>query len=379
MWIDIVQMSLAVAIAAATALVLLFATLPHRLSRLRLVHFAWLPIALFLLGACQPVTPESATNTGANTAENSVVIYSGRSETLVAPLIEQFEAATGINAEVRYGGTAEMAATILEEGSNSPADVFFAQDAGALGALAKLGIFTTLPDEILAAVPAELQSPEGQWIGVSGRARVLVYNTEELTEADLPDDVWGLTDPAWAGRVGWAPTNASFQAFITAMRILEGEDAARQWLEAMIANDTVAYPNNGAIVTAVAAGEVSVGLVNHYYLYGFLQEQGEDFTARNYHFRTPHAGSMINIAGVGILNTASNPEAAQAFVEFLISEEAQQYFATETNEYPLIAADIETPAGLVPLAEIAAPDLDLSDIDDLEVTLTLLQEVGVLE
>ncbi|MEZ4675430.1 MAG: extracellular solute-binding protein [Caldilineaceae bacterium] len=228
-------------------------------------------------------------------------------------------------------------------------------------------------------IEPRFRSPDGQWIGISGRARVLVYNTDELTEADLPASVNDLTAEEWRGRVGWAPSNGSFQSFVTAFRTLAGEEAAQAWLEAMIANDTQAYSNNTAVVTAVAAGEVSVGLVNHYYLYQFLAEQGESFPARNYYFPAGDIGSMINVAGVGILDTSTNMAVAEQFIQFLLSTEAQQYFATETNEYPLTGEGIEVNSLLKPLDEIASPDLDLSDLADLQGTLEMLQEVGALE
>lgn len=355
----------------------------------RLFHFstprALLPglflLAALAMAACQPIapaTPAPSNDTAPAAGGDTLVIYSGRSENLVDPLIKQFAEETGIDAEVRYGGTAELASTILEEGDNSPADVFFAQDAGSLGALAKAGRLQTLPESVLSLVPADLESHDGAWVGVSGRARVLVYNTDELTEQDLPADVWGLTDEKWRGRVGWAPTNASFQSFITAMRVLEGEERTRQWVEAMIANDVQTYDSNAPIVAATAAGEISLGLVNHYYLYRFLAEEGEDFAARNYHFPQPHAGTMINVAGAGILTTARHPDAAARFVEFLLSNEAQQYFADQTFEYPLAGEGIQTNDLLVPLDEIATPDLDLGDLDDLEGTLQLLQDTGAL-
>jgi iron(III) transport system substrate-binding protein len=352
-------------------------------SRMRWV--APLAVGTLLLAACQPVAPANAPADAAATTPQaaaegqSLVIYSGRSENLVAPIIDRFRETSDIDVEVRYGGTSELAATILEEGNNSPADIFFAQDAGALGALAKEGRLAALPASILDLVPANLESQDGTWVGVSGRARVLVYNTNELTEADLPTDIWGLTDPAWRGRIGWAPTNASFQSFVTALRVLEGEDRAREWLEGIIANEPAVFDGNAPIVEAVAAGEVSVGLVNHYYLYRFLAEQGEDFAARNYYFPTPGAGSMINVAGTGILNTSDNSAAAAQFIEFLLSDEAQQYFATETFEYPLTGAEVELPEILEPLSEVATPDIDLSDLDDLQGTLELLQDVGALQ
>lgn len=343
-------------------------------------------ILVLLLAACQPVGPATApaaepqaTVAIEEAALEPVVIYSGRNENLVGPLIEQFSIETGIPVEVRYGGTAEMAVTILEEGANSPADVFFAQDAGALGELSRSGRLLSLPADIVDAVEPTLSSREGDWIGVSGRARVLSYNVAEVDPEELPETIWGLLEPEWQGRVGWAPTNGSFQAFVTALRVLEGEDRAREWLEGMIANDAQVYPNNTSIVAATASGEVLLGLVNHYYLYRFLSEEGEGFGARNYTFPVAHAGSMINIAGVGILDSSDNVAGAEEFIRYLLSPAAQQYFLDETSEYALTALDVTTPDFLTPLAEIPTPDLDLNDLDDLQGTIELLQEVGALD
>lgn len=343
------------------------------------------------VSACQPTITSDATSEEATTADaaeasdadaegaQTLTIYSGRNENLVGPIIEQFREESGIDVQVRYGDTAEMAATILEEGDNSPADLFFGQDAGALGALAQSDRFAPLPESILELVEPRFRSPDGLWVGVSGRARVLVYNTDEVSEAELPASVTDLTNEEWRGRVGWAPTNGSFQSFVTALRVLAGEEEAGAWLEAMIENDVQVYSNNTGIVTAVGAGEVAVGLVNHYYLYRFLAEQGESFPARNYYFPAGDVGSMVNVAGVGILDTAANGAAAEQFVEFLLSNTAQQYFASETNEYPLAGGEVEINPMLQPLDEIVTPELDLSDLSDLQGTLELLQEVGALE
>jgi iron(III) transport system substrate-binding protein len=340
---------------------------------------ATLLIGIMTLAACGSGSnaPQSVAEP-ASPDEQTLMIYSGRNENLVGPLIEQFQEQTGITVQVRYGGTAELAATILEEGTNSPADVFFGQDAGALGALAKSGRFTQLPDEVLNLVPARFRSRDGLWIGTSGRARVFVYNTDMLSESDLPDDHWGLTDPKWKGKVGWAPTNGSFQAFVTALRKLEGEDQARAWLQAMIDNDVQSYPKNTPIVDATARGEIQIGLVNHYYLYRFIAEQGDAFPARNYHPRKGGASAIINVAGVGILNTSKHTEAAKAFVTFLLSDAAQSYVANTTFEYPLVEG-IPINEKLTPLDQLNLPELDLSDLDDLQGTLELLQEVGALD
>ena len=333
-------------------------------------------MVVLLLAACVPIQAPAEMESAEGATE--LTIYSGRNENLLGPLLERYQEMSGVTVNVRYGGTAELAATIMEEGQNSPADVFFGQDAGALGALALEGRFVQLPAEILDRVEERFRSGDGNWVGASGRARVFVYNTEMLSEEDLPNDIWALTDPKWKGKIGWAPTNGSFQAFVTAMRHLEGEERAREWLEAMIANDVQVFPKNTTIVEATGRGEIELGLVNHYYLYRFLAE-APDFQAKNHHPSAGDAGSMINVAGVGILDTVKDRAAAEAFVAFLLSDEAQRYFSEETNEYPLVAGVAATAEGLLPLAEVDTPELDLSDLDDLQGTLQLLQEVNALE
>ena len=311
------------------------------------------------------------------TPGGTLTIYSGRSEELVGPLIDKFEAETGIETQVNYAGTTDLAATILEEGDASPADVFFAQDAGALGAIDAERRLSPLPSSTLDLVDPRFRADDGNWVGVSGRARVVVYDSRSLTEADLPTAIEEYTDPDWKGKIGWAPTNASFQSFITAYRILEGDDAAKAWLEGIQANEPKVYDGNDAVLAAVAAGEIEVGFVNHYYLMRQLAEQGESFPVRNHFLPGGDPGSLVNVAGVAILATAPNKPGAQAFVDFLLSEESQAYFATETYEYPLLDG-VPADPGLPALSEIQSPEIDLTDLADLQGTLTLLQEAGVL-
>ncbi len=314
---------------------------------------------------------------GEEVSGEGLVVYSGRNEELVGPIIERFEEETGIDVEVRYGDTAELAATILEEGQNSPADIFFSQDAGALGAVSDEGLLSPLPETVLSRVEERFKDPNGRWVGISGRARVVAYNTEALGEEDLPNSILDFTDPKWQGRIGWAPTNGSFQAFVTALRLIEGEDAAREWLEGIQANDPRVYENNLAILEGVTSGEVEVGFVNHYYLFQVREERGGDIPADNYYFQNGDPGTLVNAAGIGILNTSDNTDAAEEFLEFMLSEEAQTYFANETFEYPLIEG-IPVNEELIPLSEIQTPDIDLSNLDDLQGTLELLRETGVL-
>lgn len=330
--------------------------------------------------AASESAPPSAAATempSASSLSGTLIIYSGRSESLVGPLVERFRSETALDVQVRYAGTSELAATILEEGDASPADVFFAQDGGALGALAAEGRLAELPGSTLDRVDGRFRSPDGVWVGVSGRARVVAYDTRVLSEDDLPASILDYTDPTWKGRIGWAPTNGSFQAFITAFRVLRGDDAARAWLEGIQANEPKVFESNNAVLAAIAAGEVQVGFINHYYLMGQLAEQGEDFPVRNQFLPNGDVGALVNVAGAGILATSRNPAAAQAFVDYLLAEASQQYFADETYEYPLVTGIAADPR-LVPLADIAAPDVDLSALADLEGTLRLIQEAGVL-
>jgi iron(III) transport system substrate-binding protein len=314
---------------------------------------------------------------GGGVEGEGLVVYSGRNEELVGPIIERFEEESGIDVEVRYGDTAELAATILEEGQNSPADVFFSQDAGALGALTNEGILSPLPEDALSRVEERFRDPNGEWVGLSGRARVVAYNTEALSEGELPSSILDFTDPEWSGRIGWAPTNGSFQAFVTALRVIEGEDVAREWLDGIQANSPRRYENNLAILEGVASGEIDVGFVNHYYLFQLQEERGGNVPAANYYFQNGDPGSLVNVAGIGILNTADNTTEAQEFLEFLLSAEAQSYFANETFEYPLIEG-VPINEELVPLSEIQTPNVDLGNLDDLQGTLDLLRETGVL-
>lgn len=347
-----------------------------------------------LVGACgSPPAEESRGNGGGETTdettdettqqeeelkpgEGSLVIYSGRSAELVGPVFEKFEEQSGIDVQVRYGDTAELAATILEEGPNSPADLFFAQDPGALGALSDEGRFEELPAGVLDRVDAKFRSKTGDWVGISGRSRVVAYNTDELKESDLPESILGFTDPKWEGKIGWAPTNGSFQAFVTALREIEGEDTAREWLEGIEANNPFVYPDNSSAVEGVSSGEVQVAFVNHYYLLRAIEEQG-DIPVKNYYLENGDPGALVLVSGAGVLNTAENPKAAEDFLEYALSDEAQQYFADSDFEYPL-AAGVEADDKVVPLSEIESPDVDQSNLDDLEGTLELLRETGVL-
>ena len=305
----------------------------------------------------------------------SLVVYSGRSESLVAPIIEQFAEATGIDVKVKYGSTFAIAATLLEEGSNSPADVFFAQDPGGLGAVSAM--LSALPADVVLKVPEWARASDGSWVGISGRARVLVYSTELVGEDELPTSVKDLTDPRWKGKIGWPPGNASFRTMVTAMRQMWGEEETRQWLLDMQKNEPGVFPKNTPIVAAAGSGEVAIGLVNHYYLHRFIQESGDDFAARNLFLKNGGPDSLVMVAGAGILDTGENRGNAELFMRFMLSTVAQQYFAGQTFEYPLVEG-VKTHRLLPPIDTLNGPDIDLSSLSDLAGTDALLRETGVI-
>jgi iron(III) transport system substrate-binding protein len=314
---------------------------------------------------------------GGGSGNGKLTIYSGREEELVAPLLEQFEQESGVELEVRYGDSAELAATIAEEGENSPADVFFAQDPGSLGAVEEEGLLAELPDEILDRVPERFRDPDGRWTGTSGRVRVIAYNTEELSEDEVPDSVFDLTDPKWKGKIGFPPTNASFQAFVTAMRLSAGEERTREWLERFAANDPKTYEKNTPVVEAVAAGEIELGLVNHYYLY-LVKEEQPDAKVANHFLEAGDPGALVSVAGAAIIDGTDDEDAAREFVEYLLSDEGQRFYTEEAEEaeYPLVDG-IEPKEGLPSLGQLDGPDVQLDAFGpELEKTLELLREVG---
>ena len=332
-------------------------------------------LTALLVAATMLAVIGTAVACGRDSGSDELVVYSGRSESLVEPIIQQFRDATGMTVNVKYASTGELAATLLEEGDKSPADIFFAQDPGGLGTVE--GLLDDLPGDILGLAPAWARSPESKWVGISGRARVVVYNTNALAEADLPDSIWDFTDPKWKGRIGWPPTNASFQAMVTGMRVLWGDARTEEWLRGIMANEPKVFPKNTPTVQAAADGEIDVGFVNHYYLHRFLAEEGEGFAARNYYTRAADPGSVVLAAGAGILKTANNREGAESFLKFLLSVPGQQYFASQTYEYPLVDG-VKADRLLLPLDEITKPDIDLADLSDLAGTQDLLRKVGAI-
>ena len=294
---------------------------------------------------------------GMASGSDELTIYSGRSRDLVEPLLNEFAETSGIPIAVKYGDSTDLALLLAEEGDRSPADVFFSQSPGTVGFLAEQDLLAALPASAAEAVPEAYRSSSNVWTGVTARQRVLVYNQDMVDEEDLPASVFDLTAPSYEGKVGVAPSNASFQDFVTAMRQHEGDDVTAQWLEDMAANNAPVYANNNAIVEAVGRGEVPMGLVNHYYNERFLAEDSS-LPSRNYRFPGGDIGSLVIESSASILASSDKQEQAREFVEFLLSESSQEYFASETFEYPL-AGGVAPAGDLPPLDNLERPDVDI--------------------
>lgn len=325
----------------------------------------------------------SSTSTAGGTVDapsgDKIVLYSGRDEELVQPIIDSFTAESGIEVEVRYGSSAEMAAQLLEEGEKTPADVFYSQEVGAVGALSKAGLLADLPADTVNRADERFRPASGtQWVGVTARSRVIVYNPDMLTELgiDTPTGVLDLTDPQYSGQVAIVPGNASFQAFVTSFRVQAGEDAAKKWLTEMQANDVVTtFESNGDVLEAVNNGDIAIGLINHYYW--ARHENRDSLVAQLIFPKGDDPGGLVNATAIGITKGSDNNASAVALIDYLLSDAGQSTFVAETWEYPVVDG-VDDPAGIPALADLEGPPLDLTDLDSLEASQALLSELGFL-
>lgn len=324
-----------------------------------------------------PAAPATQTADAPSGGSGSLVVYSGRNENLVGPLITQLEQAVGQKVEVRYGDSSSMAAQLLEEGENTQADLFFSQDAGALGALAKQGRLAKLGDDVTNKVVDGYADDEGRWVATSARARVIAYNPTKAPQIATATSIDAVLDPMYRGKIGFAPTNASWQSFVTALRVARGEESARTWLTQFKAQEPTSYEKNTAVLEGVESGEVDLGLINHYYWYQRVAEQGADQVTSKIRFLdSTDPGALVNVAGVGVLAGSDQEQAATKAVDFLLSKKAQTYFADETAEYPVIEG-VSSRHDLPPLSDLEHPAIDLNDLDSLPETLEMLGQVGL--
>jgi iron(III) transport system substrate-binding protein len=323
---------------------------------------------------------DTSADSGDGSAEpetEGVTLYSGRIPAAIGGAVDGYEARADRDVQVRYADTADLAATLVEEGDASPADVFFAQEPGAISAVAEAGLLAALPDDVLDLVPPRFRDPEGRWVGVTGRARVIAYSRARVPRAQLPRSPFGLVAPRWEGKVGWSPASSSMQEYVTALRARYGDERTREWLEAMVDNGAQAYKDNVSIRDAIAAGEIDVGLINHYYVAQAVAEEGPGYPVAVY-FPPGGLGSLMLLTSVGVLDSSDRRPEATAFVRSLLSPPSQQFFTTSAKEYPLARGAEVDPSLEVPLAEVPTTSAELVDLTELQATIELMQESGAL-
>lgn len=350
-------------------------------------------IAAFFLSSC------------GETTDDVLVVYSGRSQALVDPLVEDFKEQTGINIEVRYGNDAELLAVMSEEGDQSPADIYWANTTGALANASQEGKLVALPDS-LTSKPASYTSSSGEWVPVTVRFRTLAYNPNEVEEADLPESVMDIpSQEQFDGRIGWTPTYSSFYDFMTSMRLVEGDDVTMEWLEGMQALNPKSYSSNTPMLQALAGGEIDIALTNHYYILRIKHGSGQqsssdtdsdsdsdsdsdtsmggeldsDAALEMYHFAKGDVGNLAMVTGAAQLATSDNAAEAQQFLSFLLSQQAQTFAAKSVHEYPVIR-DVELPDYMLGAEEAfnLSPEYDYEQLKQLESTLNMLREAGLI-
>jgi iron(III) transport system substrate-binding protein len=341
------------------------------LSRLEDPNRRKMRTRLSLLAAAAVV---GALGPACSSGRDAITIYSGRDEAFVGPLLERFSDESNVPIDVKYGDSADLALEIEQAGEATPADVFFSQSPGAVEFLEEAELLGALPSETTGKVDPRFASTSGAWVGVTARQRVLVYNEELVRPDGLPASVLDLTEEQFRGRVAVAPSNGSFQDFVTALRQSEGDEGARAWLEGMAENDAQTYADNSSIVDAVARGEIPMGLVNHYYNYRYLAED-PDAPSRNYVFPDGDIGSLLISSTVSILESSDDDRAIE-LVDFLLDEDAQRFFSEETFEYPLVEG-VSPSVDLPPLENVDAPEIDIRELGDLETTVEMIAESGL--
>ena len=282
----------------------------------------------------EDTSPEAALSTPKAEISGTLVIYSGRKESLVSEIISEFVLTSGVKVDVRYANSAELAGTLILEGANSPADIFFSQDPISLGKVAKEGFFDQLPPKILENVPNWANDKNNYWVGTSGRSRSLVVDIRNVEDSELPNDIYGLADEKFRNRLGLAPTNSSFIAMVACMIELDGEEKVLDWLTKINGLGYKEYPKNSPQVAAVVSGELDIGMINHYYTLRVLAENGDEPIKNVY--LNEGCGAMVMPAGVGILSSSQNKSAALAFIEFLHSKSVQETFTNTVYEFPLV-------------------------------------------
>ncbi|MFC3206963.1 iron ABC transporter substrate-binding protein [Aquamicrobium soli] len=309
--------------------------------------------------------------------EDGIIVYNAQHESLAKEWAEGFTKETGIKVTLRNGGDSEFSNQIVAEGAASPADVFLTENSPAMALVENAGLFAPIDADTLALVPEQFRPSSGAWTGIAARSTVFVYNKEKLSADQLPKSLLDLADPSWKGRWAASPSGADFQAIVSALLELKGEEATADWLKAMKANFT-AYKGNSTVMKAVNAGEIEGGVIYHYYWFGDQAKTGENSKNVELHyFKNEDPGAFVSISGGGVLASSKHPKEAQAFVKWIAGKGGQDILKNGTSYEYAVANGAESNPKLVPLADLQAPKIDPSKLNSKKVT-DLMTAAGLL-
>ena len=348
--------------------------LRHRL----LPMFAIAVTGVVALAGCSAPAPGAASDTSAGSKlAGSITVYNAQHEELTQAWADGFTKESGVEVVLRNGSDSELGNQIVQEGDASPADVFLTENSPAMSLVDTAGLLAPVDSSVLEQVPSDYQPSSGNWSAIAARSTVLVYNPSLISEAELPSSLLQLADPSWKGRWAASPSGADFQAIVSGMVELEGSDATEEWLTSMKDN-VVPYQGNSAVMKAVNAGEIPVGLIYHYDWYADQSGTGENSANSELHYFTNEdSGAFVSLSGGGVLASSEKRSSAQAFLAYITSAPGQRILQTGTSyEYP-VAADIQANPDLVPLSELRAPKIDPSNLDSKLVT-DLMTRAGLL-
>jgi iron(III) transport system substrate-binding protein len=328
------------------------------------------------MAGCSAATPSASSAPGA-APSGAITVYNAQHEELTQAWADDFTKETGVSVILRNGDDSELGNQLVQEGSASPADVFLTENSPAMSLVDNAKLFATVNAATLAQVPEAYRPSSGRWTGIAARSTVLVYNPSLISESQLPSSLLDLADTKWTGRWAASPSGADFQAIVSAMLALKGEKATSAWLASMKENST-SYKGNSTVMKAVNAGQIPAGVIYHYYWYGDQAGTGENSDNTKLHyFKNKDPGAFVSTSGGGVLKTAKNPVAAQAFLKFITGKAGQDILQTGSSfEYP-VASDVAADKALVPLVDLDAPVLDPSKLDSRRVT-DLMTQAGLL-
>ena len=312
-------------------------------------------------------------------ADNSegIVVYNAQHENLVKSWVDGFTKETGIKVTLRNGDDSELGNQLVQEGSASPADVFLTENSPSMVLVDNANLFAPLDADTLKQVPAEYRPAHGRWIGIAARSTVFVYNPEKLNEQQLPKSLMDLAKPEWKGRWAASPSGADFQAIVSAMLALKGEQATLEWLKAMKAN-FVAYKGNSTVMKAVNAGQIDGGVIYHYYRFVDQSKTGENSkNTKLYYFKHQDPGALVSLSGGGVLASSKHKAQAQAFIKYITGKEGQESLRTNNAFEYAVGVNAASNPKLVPLKDLDAPKVEPSSLNSKKV-IELMTQAGLL-